>query len=410
MDYERCAALHNELLFRGRTGAGNEWIEPQTWQNLFFFITCLAWPEDIVSLNYLGLDSNSPDRFLLLYISSGFMLGDEQGILFDQHTFKATYIIYGWLPLEVILNSYLDMIDEGKVSIFRDFIYSENEAVAALRRLIIAIESRMEETTNNSSIHLPWHDPVTLNQTFIPPDSFAHVFLSAVPTWTVRFRYLAPGIRFPTVAEFLDQAVGEPEYPGGCSLRVFQMDPEEGQEGAQSQNMRTHGLFLDNVITEHPEYFANGSSLRLPFAIGCNRMARMSNGQLIRIRDHNSLYQQGYNSNGIDNGHFVQIHKVLDSWAQRVEQEGWDVGEDGVRGALGSSGRRIRSSFGGSTGFHPLATGAIGHTYEGVMHWGSDQYIGLCFGLSFEEQKVSASLLRPRQEIHGEKEFNVIAP
>jgi hypothetical protein len=31
MDYERCAALHNELLFRGWPGAGNECIEPPTW-------------------------------------------------------------------------------------------------------------------------------------------------------------------------------------------------------------------------------------------------------------------------------------------------------------------------------------------------------------------------------------------
>jgi hypothetical protein len=118
MDYERCAALHNELLFRGWTGAGNEWIEPPTWweyysppdavasrlhpslieflrraynvlcdtiesknnwQSLFFFINCLAVQKDIVSLR--ERDMTRPDRFLLLYVSSGFMLGDEQGIL-----------------------------------------------------------------------------------------------------------------------------------------------------------------------------------------------------------------------------------------------------------------------------------------------------------------------------------------
>ncbi|KAL2860035.1 hypothetical protein BJX68DRAFT_224198 [Aspergillus pseudodeflectus] len=412
MDYERCAALHNELLFRGWTGAGNEWIQPPTWweyysppdalasrlhpslieflkraynvlcdtiesknnwQSLFFFINCLAVPKDIVSL--LDRDMTGPDRFLLLYVSSGFMLGDEQGILFDQHTCKATYVVHvddtrdtclhewAWMPLEVILDSYLQMADEGKVSIVRDFSYeidSDNEddeepsieepwmmnpysktdvskAVAALRRLITAIESRMGETTTTTKpeIPLPWHDPVTLNQAFIPPDSFAHVFLSAVSTWTVRFRYLAPGIRFPTIAEFLDQGVGELEYPGGCSLRVFQMDPEEGQGGAGGQNMRSRGLFIDNVVTRHPEYFANGSSLRLPFAIGRNRKARMSNGELIRVRDHDSLYQQAWLSNGIDHGHSVQIHKVLDSWAERVEQGDWVVGEDGVQGGVG---------------------------------------------------------------------------
>jgi hypothetical protein len=118
MDYERCAAQHNELLFRGWTSAGNEWIEPPTWwdyysrsdelasqlhpslieflkrayhvmsetlssengwRDLFFFLSCLAVPKDIVSLRQV--DMIGPDRFLLLYVSSGFMLGDEQGIL-----------------------------------------------------------------------------------------------------------------------------------------------------------------------------------------------------------------------------------------------------------------------------------------------------------------------------------------
>ncbi|KAL3454242.1 hypothetical protein BJX65DRAFT_302029 [Aspergillus insuetus] len=276
------------------------------------------------------------------------------------------------------------MVDEGKVSIVRDFSYeidSDDEydvdpsieepwmmnpysktdvskAVAALRRLITAIEARMDETTaTKPEINLPWHDPATSNQAFLPPDSFAQEFLSAVSTWTVRFRYLAPGIRFPTVAEFLDQGVGEGEFPGDCSLCVLQMDPEEEQEQGgtgRSQNMRTRGLFIENVITRHPEYFANGSSLRLPFAIGRNRKARMSNGQPIKARDRNSLYQQAYLSNGIDNGHAVQIHKVLDSWVDRVEQGDWDVVRMECRGELGSLKRRIRRSIGGSIGFRLL--------------------------------------------------------
>jgi hypothetical protein len=31
MEYQRCAALHNEILFRGWTGSGQDWIQPQTW-------------------------------------------------------------------------------------------------------------------------------------------------------------------------------------------------------------------------------------------------------------------------------------------------------------------------------------------------------------------------------------------
>ncbi|KAL6229239.1 hypothetical protein BDW75DRAFT_245908 [Aspergillus navahoensis] len=413
MDYERCAALHNELLFRGWTGAGNEWIEPPTWweyyspsealasrlhpslieflkltyhvscdtvkddnkwENLFYYLACLSVPEDILSLQQR--DTTGSDRFLLLYVASGFMLGDEQGIIFDQHTFKATYVVHvddtdvtclhewGWMPLEAILDSYLQMTDEGKVTIIREFSYdidSDEEddddpsievpwlmnpysktdvskAVAALRRLISAIEARAGGTSSTKpEVHLPWHDPVTLDQDFIPPGSFAHEFLSAVSTWTVRFRYLAPGIRFPTASEFLDQGVqvAQLEHPGECSLCVFQIDPEEEAVGTGSQNIRTRGLFIDNVVTRHPELFANGCSLRLPFAIGRNRKARMSNGEPIRVRDHDSLYQEGYISGGFASGHTVQIHKVLQSWAELVEQGHWEVTEDGVQGGIG---------------------------------------------------------------------------
>ncbi|KAJ0416713.1 hypothetical protein BJY00DRAFT_291011 [Aspergillus carlsbadensis] len=411
MDYERCAALHNELLFRGWTGAGNEWIEPPTWwqyyspsdalasrlhpllieflkraylvkhnhkwQSLFFYISGLAVPQDISA--YLDRDLNGHGRFLLLYVSTGFFMGDEEGIIFDQHTFKASYVLHiddtretclrerGWLPLEAILDSYLHMADEGKVSIVRDYPYELQEnsddesdiepsieepwminpysktdvsnAVVALRRLIMAIEARIGETTTTtarSQSHLPWHDSVTLNQAFIPPESFAHEFLSAVATWKVRFRYLAPGIRLPTVAEFLDQGLGELEFPGACSLRILQIDPEEEQPlETGSQNLHTRGLFIDKVVARYPDFWSNGCTLRLPFSTGRNRKARLSNGQLIGVRDHNSLYQPGYVPNGMNCGHAVQIHKVLQSWAERVEQGHWEVGEDGVQGGIG---------------------------------------------------------------------------
>jgi hypothetical protein len=31
MDYQRCADLHNEILYRGWIGSGQDWVQPQTW-------------------------------------------------------------------------------------------------------------------------------------------------------------------------------------------------------------------------------------------------------------------------------------------------------------------------------------------------------------------------------------------
>jgi hypothetical protein len=170
MDYQRCAALHNEILFRGWGGSGQDWIQPQTWWEnqapsevspsvieflkraylipdspapfcFFFYLSSLAPANEMLSNGFL--DEN---RYILLYRTSPWSLGDTLGLVYvfalmgynrkmsyvfaslDLETSRATFIAdyndadafhrhtWGWLPLEDILSGYVDMITEGKVT------------------------------------------------------------------------------------------------------------------------------------------------------------------------------------------------------------------------------------------------------------------------------------------------------
>ena len=65
----------------------------------------------------------------------------------------------------------------------------------------------------------------------LPPNTFAHNFLMGLSTQKIPFRYIAPGILLPTVAEFANQS-----YLGSCPtndlillpLPFFYTDDEKG--------------------------------------------------------------------------------------------------------------------------------------------------------------------------------------
>jgi hypothetical protein len=111
MDYQRCAALHNEILFRGWTGNGQDWIQPQTWWEnqgpseetarrlspsvieflkraylipdsptpfcFFFYLGSLAPASQMLSNGFLD-----ESRYILLYGSSPWSLGDTLGLVY----------------------------------------------------------------------------------------------------------------------------------------------------------------------------------------------------------------------------------------------------------------------------------------------------------------------------------------
>ncbi|KAK1146012.1 hypothetical protein N8T08_003660 [Aspergillus melleus] len=272
MDYERCAALHNELLTRAVKGQGGQMpSKPPTWweargpseevanslhPSLIEFLK-RAWDEDVLSpyfrlfvfLGALKFPNNLRDRgvtrhewedeegrLVKLYESSHYRAADDE-------------------------DSYLQMVDDEKAQVVSkdqakllkmDFLHGFMEpwiihqytkadlerATTAFKRLVRAIESRIPHRDDSTTVtNLPWHDPATFeDQSVLPPSSFAHEFLQSISDCSVRFRYVAPGIRFPTVTEFQDQPITDfitsphnhlGQYPGNCPLRILQIDDAE---------------------------------------------------------------------------------------------------------------------------------------------------------------------------------------
>ncbi|KAL4966309.1 uncharacterized protein BDV14DRAFT_208294 [Aspergillus stella-maris] len=435
MDYERCAALHNELVKKALQGRGGELPPyPRTWwearapseeatailhPSLTEFLK-RAWDEEVLPpmtwlFAYLGgtnyphemrqsesrfatFDDDEPGRFVKLYESSHYRVADDEGILFDQRTLKASFIEdindtffivtkeWAWMPLEVILDSYLQMIDEGKVQavskdqaklLKMDFLHGRMEpwiihqytktdierATTAFNRLLDAIDRRIPHAdTPSTPMNLPWHDPSTFeNQDILPSSSFAHAFLKSISTCAVRFRYIAPGIRFPTVSEFKNQPITDfatsphkhlGEHPGHCPLRIFEID-HAGPQQQHAVSRRYHGLtkltaglYLPRVVERWPRFWSNGCQLILPFGIGHAGWARHSTGEPFGVSNTDyleedprpcdvncDLYQSG-TTNGITNGHSVQIDRVLNNWADRVEKGDWEVDGQGVVGGI----------------------------------------------------------------------------
>ncbi|KAF7629425.1 hypothetical protein AFLA_013141 [Aspergillus flavus NRRL3357] len=263
LDYERCAALNNEIYRLSWSGyySGSHitWWEyfspslktaetldpslikflklalfdpkdgPSDWTDrpaLFYWISSLNDPDAFFETWVKEL---YPGRFVWLYCATGYLMGDERGILYDQEESLAAFVgykfeerpmcIHGWgfKPLEVILDSYLDMIDEEK-------------ALSAMQRLLEAIEARQPSREAADSYN-PWSDPSLLASINLPPNTFAHDFLMGLSTQKIHFRYIAPGIRLPTVAEFANQPyLGSypTNDPTSLPLLLFYTDGEKG--------------------------------------------------------------------------------------------------------------------------------------------------------------------------------------
>ncbi|KAL4958711.1 uncharacterized protein BDV14DRAFT_207500 [Aspergillus stella-maris] len=395
MDYERCAALHNEILRRGVEGSGRKMqtASPQTYWEASTpskEITSLLRPSDGALFHFVqGLAEPSrmapPGTFIRLYELSRLRKGDNEGILLNQDTMKASFIAdyddtpgvcalpFAWMPLEVILDAYLQMIDEGKVEYTPADVA---KAAAAFKRLVTAIHARMPEEEDDSKDNdnndnesttnwndLPWYNPSLLTQkhpNILPPSSFANEFLTATAHIKVRFRYIAPGLRFPTASEFLDrQPITDADFatprsnalaqfPGNCPLRLFQVecDPDKPIPDptiSHWTNPRPFpaAFYIHPVVQKRRLCYINGCHLSLPFLIGKRGHARKSNREPLGRdnldfepkprNEHKGLYQPGM-TDGFGDRHDVQIHKVLANWAGRVERGDWDVNCDGVGG------------------------------------------------------------------------------
>lgn len=270
LDWERCAELHNAIITRGwkdsernlselnalttwwddfgeheitQSGRLNEALlkflsraltpqEPR-W-NFFRFLGWLPGP-DLMFDRALFDDEGGKDRYVLLYYTNGAVeTGHKEGVIYDQlenlAIFKPTMEDWAvsdgrtqWQPLEVLLDSWLDMIDEGKVVASarepeRDgdhtgaqqwlepwsmppFTKLDLEAsLSAFEELVESIEARMPpESLTSETIEYGFITREDKMANTARANGFARQFLSAARR--PRFKFIAPGLEFnPTTA------------------------------------------------------------------------------------------------------------------------------------------------------------------------------------------------------------------
>lgn len=435
LDHERCAALHNYIVELGWTQRGLplDQLDKRTWWECYGGDAALA--ETTARLNspvvsflkaawhgfamdgapklhyfhrYLyGLctpaqlwqninyaddeDESNKRRYVKLYMANwalgathplGLILDQDGGTAMQHMSVHDTEITMNgrqtWLPLEIILDGLVDLIEQGKIRAVDETYAGEqertepwimpsytqrdlDEAVDAFTQLVDAIHVRMPERPRSEGVGLL--DIVTGGHPeILPADSFAHLFLAACPR--PAFKFIAPGLGIATTQPFAP----DPEHPANTAT-VFPLllfaSPSPAHQPTQPTPWGTQilispfarpfdtinttypsGLYLSETDPSGPHPFSDGSKLLLPYALGSNACARTSDGALIgenaRREGHDAaaelqptstqLFQLGFNH--FIASHDVQLRYVLCRWAELVEEGKWDVDEHGVMGGV----------------------------------------------------------------------------
>lgn len=425
LDHERCAALHNLIIERGWTVSGRSLsdLDRRSWwdcyggdvelsphaaklspsmiaflktawhgymitaqpQHAFFrYLAGLCSPDRLWENAHYGDDEDDSNkkRYVTLYMAN-WALGTSHplGLVFDQQTSTAmqhmsihdTGVTMNgrqiWLPLELILEAFLDMIDQGK-ALAVDSSYDGqqeriepwimpsytdcdlDETLDAFSRLTRAVETRMPRGPGDETHRLG--DAIDPNA--LSPNSFASRFLARAQE--IRFSHIAPGLRIARQQPFSSVSVEEGEMR---PILLF-----ESSQGAHQDTERAPwgeefvispfpwhfrdvtkypvGVYLTETDPRGAHPFEDGCKLILPYAIGDAGWARTSDGALFGENLHargptaspvsrsTQLYQQGFN-------HFIEMHDVqlkhvLGHWADMVEQGKWAVDDDGVAGGI----------------------------------------------------------------------------
>ncbi|CAG7989856.1 unnamed protein product [Penicillium salamii] len=294
-----------------------------------------------------------------------------------------------WRPLQNILKTYSEMFDDGKITTYSDrrkefmepsfgqFPWEIHQhtpmdvekAVSAFTRLLDAIEIRLPPLTHSfddcgQSISLPY-PKAAIEASSIEGASFLEHFLLNLPIRHLNFRYIAPGIQLQNSTEFTNQPLAHRGHDCGIPsldstdqttphpLLLFRGERDNKSPWNQpgliySPDRDTKNIPSGLYIEPADEYFnwesGNQTRLLLPFNIGSNGFARSSNGVPFKnarfsgIEQPDQLYQEdlfsGYSGYLPWDSRSSYLHKVLESWAERVEMGDWEVDQDGVMGGI----------------------------------------------------------------------------
>ncbi|CAD0096051.1 unnamed protein product [Aureobasidium mustum] len=433
LDHERCAALHNQIVELGWTqrGLALDKLDKRTWWQCYGgdaalasisarldcsvisflqaawhgfamdsselrhgfhrYLVGLASPEQLwQNVNYAeDEDDSNKQRYLTLYMANwalgashplGLVLNQEDGTAMQHMSIHDTDVTMNgrqtWLPLEIILDGLIDMIEQGKVvAVDEDYDgeqertepwimppYTEQDVqdtLQAFRSLVDAVSTRMPtqiQHTENSIIDLVTGGDLDC----LPSDSFAYRFLSQAKA--PPFIYIAPGLRIADHQPFAAVPLEE-ESAELFPLLLFRSTRSAYRETRRApwgedifdspfphefHSITTYpaGLYLTETEPQETHPFEDGCRLVLPFTLGNNACARTSDGALIGEKLHShgdidvasikpkstELYQLGYNH--FIEAHDVQLKHVLWKWVDMVEEGKWKVDAQGVVGGM----------------------------------------------------------------------------
>jgi hypothetical protein len=334
-------------------------------------------------------DDSNKRRFVSLYMANwalgashplGLVLDQETGTAMQHMSIDDTSITMNgrqiWLPLETILDGFVDMIDQGKILavsgayggkqertepwIMLSYTQQDlDDTLQAFQHLIDTIHAKMPSQPQNTKEGLL--DLVTggLPQS-LPSNSFAYQFLARLPRPS--FTNIAPGLRI---------AQHQPFAPVSVQMESNQLYPLllfSSTHPAHQQTRRTPwgeeipispfpcgfdtisaypaGLYLTETQPHSTHPFEDACKLVLPFPLGANTFARTSDGALIaeNVRSaggiatteveprSTELYQLGFNH--FIAAHDVQLKHVLWKWVEMVEEGYWEIDAEGVSGGV----------------------------------------------------------------------------
>ncbi|KAL6871873.1 hypothetical protein J3F83DRAFT_732919 [Trichoderma novae-zelandiae] len=427
LHHQRCAALHNLIIERAWTASGRSpsHLDRRSWwacyggdahmqlsphaaklspsvvaflqaawhgyaitaqppHAFFRYLAGLSSPDRLWDNASYGDDEDDSDkrRYLTLYMAN-WALGASHplGLVFDQQTSTAmqhmsvhdTGVTMNgrqvWLPLELVLEAFLDMMDQGKALAVDSSYDGEQERIDpwimpsytacdldetldAFGRLTRAVEARMPGGPGIETYRLG--DMIKPNT--LPPDSFAGRFLAQARG--IRFRHIAPGLCIARQQPFASVKIEQGKMRPMLLFESSQGAHQDTQRAPWGEEVVTSpfpqpfrevasypaGVYLTETNPHGTHPFEDGCLLILPYAIGENGWARTSDGALFGEATHargavakavpssTQLYQQGFN-------HFIQTHDVqlkhvLGHWADMVEGGKWVVDGHGVAGGM----------------------------------------------------------------------------
>jgi hypothetical protein len=204
----------------------------------------------------------------------------------------------------------------------RNFMWSLPATLKAWNLLIRAIETRLPRKSERSVLER--YTKANLVRAGFK-DAFAIKFLHRLPMPS--FEYVAPGLRIPSPSEMEAQP-----FPNNDEkilfLRAEGSAPESTPGGISERNS---GLYM---TTSGKIY--DGCELWLPYPICQNGHAKFGDMQTILSKGYfwkySGLYQPGYNH--LAPGYRLRLENLFNNWRGMVEAGYWEVGENGVTGGI----------------------------------------------------------------------------